>query len=262
MTEEEFMKRFEAMGRAYNAPPETPREAIWDAIEEALDQEPPDEVLKAMRADDSRPTETPRAEMWEAIEGSIAGTAGESVDVVSLGEGRRSRAAGGPVWRRQWTALATAAVALLVLGVGLGRMSVGPADAPEQVAVEAPAANSARAFRAVAVDHLSRTESVLTMMSSDARAGRVDAEVSLSGRALLRQTRLLLDSPAAEDQVIRELLEDLEVILIQVAQLTPGQFEGGIQGDELDLLNEGLDDKRMMLRIRSVLPTGAIQAGI
>ncbi len=100
------------------------------------------------------------------------------------------------------------------------------------------------------------------MVSADARMGRVDAEVSGWGRALLLQTRLLIDSPASNDPLLRELLEDLEVILIQVAQLAPGRLDEGAQESELGLIAEGLSDKDMLLRIRSVLPVGPIQAGI
>ncbi len=262
-----FNEWLEATRKAYNAPPETPRDAIWDAIEAELVAASPEQVLTGMREDYQRPPDTPREEMWGAIEAALPGTPGEVADVVSLGEVRQTRDARKPVWRRQWTGLATAAAALLVLGVGLGRMSMTPVQAPVGTPVGTPtevAADGAAEgpFRAVAVDYLTRTESVLSLVSSDARAGRIDAEVSQWGRTLLLQTRLLLDSPAAQDQVIRELLEDLEVILIQVARLSPGQFDEGVRGDELDLINEGLDDNDMMLRIRSVLPTGTIQAGI
>ena len=262
MNDDRFMNRLTAMREHYNAPPKTPRDEIWDAIESALEQAPPEEVLTNMRDMYQSPPEAPRDEIWSAIEAALPGVSGASAHVTSIAEVRQSREARKPVWRREWTALATAAAALLVMGIGLGRMSIGPAEAPVEVAAIDPAPTADGSFRAVAVGHLSRTESLLTMVSSDARAGRMDAEVGQWGRTLLLQTRLLLDSPAAQDQVIRELLEDLEVILIQVARLSPGQFDEGVQRDELDLINEGLDDNDMMLRIRSVLPTGPVQAGI
>jgi len=228
MSDDGNMRGLEAMREAYNAPPATPRDEIWDAIESTLAQASPEEVLTSMRHEYQRPPETPREEMWSAIEAALPGTSMDTADVISLGKARQSREAHTPVWRRQWTALATAAAALLVLGVGLGRMSVGPVETPLAVAANDAAPTADASFRAVAVDYLTRTESVLTMVSSDARAGRIDAEVGQWGRTLLLQTRLLLDSPAAQDQVIRELLEDLEVILIQVARLSPGRFEGGV----------------------------------
>lgn len=262
MSDDRFMNRIEAMREDYNAPPKTPRDEIWDAIESALEQAPPEEVLASMRDAYQSPPEAPREEIWSVVEAALPVAPGESADVVALGEARQSRKTRMPVWRRQWTALATAAAALLVLGIGLGRMSAGPDEEAVEMAVTVPAPTAEGSFRAVALDYLSRAESLLTMVSSDARAGRVDAEVRQWGRTLLLQTRLLLGSPAAQDQVIRALLEDLEIILIQVARLSPGQFDGGVQGDELDLINEGLADNDMMLRIRSVLPTGSVQAGI
>ena len=262
MNDDGFMKRLEAMREAYHAPPATPRDEIWDTIESTLAQASPEEVLTSMREEYQSPPETPREEMWSAVEAALPSAPSEPADVISLGKARQSREARKPVWRRQWTAVATAAAALLVLGVGLGRMSVEPVETPVELAANDVAPTAERSFQAVAVEYLTRTESVLTMVSSDARAGRIDAEVSQWGRTLLLQTRLLLDSPAAQDQVLRELLEDLEVILIQMARLSPGQFDERVQNDELDFINEGLDDNDMMLRIRSVIPTGAIQAGI
>jgi hypothetical protein len=58
------------------------------------------------------------------------------------------------------------------------------------------------------------------------------------------------------------LLEDLEIILIQVARLPSGRFDDATAAGELDLITEGLTDNNMMLRIRSVLPDGSIQVGI
>ena len=261
MDDDRIVERLDAMREDYNPPPQTPRDQIWDAIESALEQAPPEEVLTTMRDEYQSPQKAPREEMWSAIEAALPAGSAATADIVSIGEARQVREGRRPVWRRQWTVLAAAA-AVLVLGVGLGRMSMGPTEAPLAVAASDPVPAAEGSFRAVAVDYLTRTESVLSLVSSDARAGRIDAEISQWGRTLLLQTRLLLDSPAAQDQVIRELLEDLEVILIQVARLSPGQFDGGVQRDELDLINEGLNDNDMMLRIRSVIPTGSVQAGI
>ena len=156
----------------------------------------------------------------------------------------------------------------MVMGIGLGRLSLNPVVAPAETEPSAVAGTipdtpiGAGSFRAAAVGHLSRTESLLTMVSSDARAGRVDAEMSEWARSLLLQTRLLIDSPASDDLVLLELFEDLEIILMQVAQLSPGQFDEAAQGGELGMITEGLNDNDVMLRIRSVLPVGPIQAGI
>jgi hypothetical protein len=243
-----------------NPPPETPREVIWEAIESTLEAAPPEEILRAMKDVYHPPPEVPSEAIWAEIAAALPKRSG-SAQVIPLRSGRRSLAEPRRVWPGRWATLATAAAALVVMGVGIGRLSVGPTTIPAEVG-ETASAPAAGAFWAAAVGHLSRTESLLTMVISDARMGRVDAEVSEWGRDLLLQTRLLIDSPASDNPLLRELLEDLELILIQVARLAPGLIDEEAQVGELGLITEGLNDNDMLLRIRSVLPVGPVQIGI
>lgn len=267
MTEkDDSMDPNEAARGGYNAPPETPREAIWKAIESTLDEAPPEEMLRAMRATYHSPPEAPRDEMWAEIAAAMP-KRGRSVPVLPIRRPLRTLTDRRVASSGRWGVLATAAAALMVMGIGLGRLSVSPTVSPAEIGLReageiAAAPIGGGSFRAAAVGHLSRTESLLTMVSSDSRAGRVDAEVSEWARGLLLQTRLLIDSPASDDPVLLKLFEDLEVILMQVARLSPGYFDEGAQRGELGLITEGLNDNDMMLRIRSVLPIGPIQAGI
>ncbi len=269
MTDDHWNDRLGGFRAEYNAPPQTPRDEIWDGIEAALEQAPPEEVLTTMRELYRRPPEAPRDEMWVALEAELpAGR--EASDVIAIGSGRRSTTLRKPIWRRQRTVLATGAAALLVIGIGLGRLSVGPTRAPVEPADvastdlalgEAASADvGSGTMRAFAADHFSRTESLLTMVSSDARVGRVDAEVGQWARTLLLRTRLLMNSPAEQDPMIFELIQDLEVILMQVVRLSP-QTDGS-QASELALITEGLEDNDIMLRIRAIQPLGSVQAGI
>ncbi len=268
MNDDHWNERLEAFREEYNAPPETPRDEIWDSIEAALEQAPPEEVLTTMRKVYRRPPEAPRDEMWVAIEAELpAGR--EATDIIAIGPARRRQTQRELVWTRQRTSLATAA-ALLILGIGLGRLSVSPSGTPvepaEVASTEAASAEVASAelaagtMRVAAADHFSRTESLLMMVSSDARAGRVDAEVGQWARTLLLETRLLIDSSVALDPMILVLLEDVEVILMQVARLSL-QFDGS-RGGELDLITEGIENNDVMLRIRAALAAGPVQAEI
>ena len=224
-----------------------------------------------------RPPEAPRDEMWVAIEAELAGgrEATEATNVTPIAPAGRGQTLRKRVWNRPWAPLAAAAAALLVMGIGLGRLSVSPSGTPtepEDVASAdvasadlasaevASAEVASRTMRVAAVEHFSRTESLLTMVSSDARAGRVDAEVGEWARALLLHTRLLMNSSALRDPVILDLIEDLEVILMQVVRLSP-QADVPQRG-ELDLMTEGLEDNDIMLRIRAILPSGSVQAAI
>lgn len=245
-----------------NPPPETPREVIWKAIESTLEGAPPEEILRTMKDVYHSPPETPSEAMWAEIAAALPKRSG-SAQVTPLRGGRRGLTGAGWAWPGRWATLATAAAALVVMGIGLGRLSLGTTTIPAEVGETASAPPAgASAFRAAAMGHLSRTETLLTMVTADARMGRVDAEVSEWGRDLLLQTRLLIDSPASDDPLLRELLEDLEIILIQVARLAPGLIDEGARDRELGLLTEGLNDNDMLLRIRSVVPVGPIQIGI
>jgi hypothetical protein len=255
----------EAARGGYNAPPETPREEIWKAIESKLEEALPEETLRAMRATYHSPPEAPRDEMWTEISVEMP-KRGRSVPVLPFRRPLRTLRRLAPSSR--WGLLATAAAALMVMGIGLGRLSVSPTVTPAETGLSGEAGEitpppiGIGSFRAAAVGHLSRTESLLTMVSSDSRTGTVDAEVSEWARSLLLQTRLLIDSPASDDPVFLELFEDLEIILMQVARLSPDYFDEAAQRGELGFITEALNDNDMMLRIRSALPIGPIQAGI
>jgi hypothetical protein len=75
---------------------------------------------------------------------------------------------------------------------------------------------------------------------------------SASARQLLATNRLLLDSPAAIDPATRLLLEDLELVLAEIAQLAPRP-----NSPDLDLINEGLERGAVMSRLRTAVPSGA-----
>jgi hypothetical protein len=153
---------------------------------------------------------------------------------------------------------AAAAAAVLVLGVGIGRMTT-PAHLTEVAADVVP---DPAVLRRAAVEHLGRTESLLTMVRADARRGRVDPGVGTWARGLLTQTRLLLDTPDGNDPALRDLLEDLELVLVQVvgvAELAPG--DDARARSELTLALEGLQEREVLPRIQAVTPAGPVLAG-
>jgi hypothetical protein len=202
----------------------------------------------------NRPPDTPRAEIWTALEGEIGGMPTLSLDAARSRKSRRAAT---------WLRPAMAAAAVLVVGIGIGRMSTSNDGEPvlgpigEGAAATSRGAEAARspAVRTVALEHLGRSESLLNLVRVDARQGRVDREVGQWGRGLLAQTRLLLDSPAADDPALRELLEDLELILAQVAVLDQGD---GVTDDrareELEIIARGLEQREVLSRIQAVLP--------
>jgi hypothetical protein len=202
--------------REYNEPPETPRDLMWAAIQ-------------AERAD--------KAERAEKTEGTEAETF------------RPYRS-----FRRFSFRLAAGIAAVLAIGIGLGRLSV---DKPQPVTPPVAAAgDTARvnvaAYHLATTEHLGQSEAFLTLFRASVRGGGSERLASATARQLLATNRLLLDSPAASDARTRLLLQDLELVLAGIAQLSPQP-----RSRDLDLITEGLEQGGVLSRLRTAVPSGA-----
>jgi hypothetical protein len=102
-----------------------------------------------------------------------------------------------------------------------------------------------------ATEHLSQSETFLTLFRASVRQGGNEQLASSTARQLLATNRLLLDSPAATDNRTRILLQDLELVLAQIAQLS-----GRPSSPDLDFITNGLDDSGVMSRLRTAVPSG------
>lgn len=187
--------------------------------------------------------EVPREEMWSRIQAA-----------------RRFRRPSARLQPRSaWIAWGVGLAAMLLIGIGLGRLSVlrQPSDPAVPVARQdalpvnggTAGGDAAAPYRMVALQHLSRVEVLLTTVSN----GTIDAQVSTWARDMLSSTRMLLDSPAADDPRMSQLLEDLELVLMQIA--SPAARQRG----ELDLIQHGIQQTDVLPRLRATLPaSGAI----
>ena len=197
-----------------------------------------DAFLKSAAADYNAPPAPPREEMWAEITAA-----------------RRSRASEIVVRRRslRW---GIGIAAILALGVGIGRLTAPDGGERNAIVSSVPVsdgvAGPAATYRAVASDHLGRVETLLTMFRSEARGGRPDDHVSTAARGLLTTNRLLLDSPAGRDPRMRDLLQDLELVLAQIAQLSEEQ---GM--DPTQMIVRALEDNSVLIRLRSAVPAGS-----
>ena len=192
------------------------------------------------------PPETPREEMWQAISARL----GEAdTPVVDLADVRHRRSL-----VRHPASWAVAAAALLVLGVGLGRVSAPLVDGP---AVTAVAPDPAAALRFAAQEHLGRTESLLAMVRVDARSGSLDQATGEWARGLLSQTRLLMDARRIGDGAVDDLFQDLELILIQIIGVAEtGSMDQARARLELELAMRGIENGKVLARIQAMLPVG------
>ena len=208
MTDDGLEERIRAAARNYNAPPETPREAMWARI------------AQARRARGSTPTEAPAVPKEPRVL---------------------------PLRRWRWGPLAAAAAAILAVGVGIGRVSVSPPGADWD-------GHSTRgaAYHLAAQEHLGQSEAFLTLFRASVRQNGDYRLAAASARQLLASNRLLLDSPAAVDPRTRLLLEDLELVLAEIAQLSPSS-----RAEDLDLIREGIEQGDVMPRLRTAVPAGS-----
>ena len=207
------------------------------------------------------PPVTPRADMWAAISkeievvGSTPVKAEADPEVIDLSTRRSSRLIG-LSGRDPVAGWAVAAAAVLVMGIGIGRMTA-PDTGSASTEMAAEMRPSQGALQLAAQEHLGRTESLLTMVRADARDGRVDPAVAGWAGDLLVQTRLLLDAGTAEDPTTRDLLLDLELILIQIAAVAEtGSMDEARARTELELAIRSLDEGEVLPRLQAVLPAG------
>jgi hypothetical protein len=217
MLDDRFDDQLREAARDYNAPPETPRDAMWAAIQ-------------AKRAEESKEKDTGRKEPDE-------------LRVLPFRPFRSFRPYRLPV----------GIAALLALGIGLGRMTAPNRElpAPTNVATDTAPNRSEVAYRLAATEHLSQSETFLTLFRTSVRQGGNEQLASTTARQLLATNRLLLDSPAATDSRTRLLLQDLELVLAQIAQL-----QGQPRSPDLDLITNGLDESGVMSRLRTAVPSG------
>jgi hypothetical protein len=128
-----------------------------------------------------------------------------------------------------------------------------------EVAVAAPSTNSTSnasgnsAYQLTTVRHLSEAEALLTSFRTRTTADQqMDAQLGSWARQLLSNTRLLLDSPVANDPQRRPLLEDLELVLVQIVQLSPGSTP-----QDREMIEKTLRQDHVMTRLRTAIPAGS-----
>jgi hypothetical protein len=136
-----------------------------------------------------------------------------------------------------------------------GRRQVDPRDSnPARALLEGLPSppNSASAYQLTAIRHLSEAEALLTSFRTRSNTDQqMDAQLGSWARELLSNTRLLLDSPVANDPQRRPLLEDLELVLVQIVQLSPGSTP-----QDRDLIEKTLQHDHVMTRLRTAIPAG------
>jgi hypothetical protein len=155
--------------------------------------------------------------------------------------------------RLQWVAMA----AVLLIGIAIGRWEPTTQDpGTPDLAQTDPAheeTGKPNLYRFATRDYLERTENLLVMLqrtaySPDANTpfGTQNSDPTIGwANDLLRETRMLQDSPATRDDVhLSQLLEDLELLLAQIVQATN-------RNDELNTEDHQITDPAVLQRLRN-----------
>jgi anti-sigma factor RsiW len=147
---------------------------------------------------------------------------------------------------------AGAAALILLLGIVAGRLSVGTGSGYPGAPSEA-AGPSHLPYAISVAEHVARAVPLLAGVE-ESSTHDVDAVEVLRERArsLLASTRLLIDSPAAENQGVLALLLDLELVLAQLATLSPEEPDwAGVAG--------AMGSLELMVRLRGTVEAASLQ---
>ena len=244
---DELLLRF---GKDYNAPPDiVPREAMWRVIR----QQQPVRHIGVSRFAGSRL-------VWGALAATLLLGVGIGIGVEARPRG--SGQIGGATQATPRVAATTNSDSEAQLGTSTPDVrnvqppSAAVADARDSdprrsVSGFSPSARST-AYTLASARHFAAVEALLTSFESSGRDARDDAQMASWARALLSQTRLLLDSPAAANPPRKQLLQDLELILVQMTQLSPADAR-----IDREMINGSVRHADVLDRLRTAVPAGA-----
>lgn len=199
-----------------------------------------EEFVRRVAPEYHRPPETPRDRIWERI----------------VAERRKRRQGRQRQQAPRWVRWGLAAAAVLAVGIAIGRFTaIQPPGSPPLAGNEVTGGvedSGTLAYQVAAVQHLRQVETFLTVFRTDAGTRPIEGAPA-SARALLAGTRLLMDSPAGQDQQVAALLKDIELVLAQVALFT--RDDGS---DELDLIQQGMERRGVLLKLSVATAQGAL----
>lgn len=202
-----------------------------------MNDEQLDQLIREVGAEYNPPPPTPRDEMWERIRAERTR--------------RQSARRAIPPW--QWVA---GIAAVLAIGVAIGRFTALPDEQESQPVVVAPPGEATPAtnvaYQLAASEHFESVETFLTTFQVDAREGMMaEVDWTVPAQNLLLQNRLLQASSVGEDPGLKALLDDIELVLAQIAQYSADRAE------DLDFIENGIEQRGVLVKLRAAVPAGA-----
>lgn len=201
---------------------------MTDHIEDEPELKP--QLLDAARAHNAPPI-APREEMWTRIEAARR-RGGETAGRVSFLKTRT-------LW------IPAAIAATLVIGFAIGRTTQDGTAVANTDSTTVPREDLYAKY--ATAQTLGQAEVLLVQFRAATAEGTTPVTSPAEARRLLLATRLLLDAPSITDPQLRILLEDLELILAQIAEDPEYQ-------EDRALITEGLDRGAVLPRLRAVMP--------
>ncbi len=208
---------------------------MTDMHDTPLDDDALDDAIRMARETYHVPPEPDLDAMWRRIEIRRGARMQRTRDAEC-----RARAWG-------WVAGAAAAV---VVAFSLGRWSAAttPAAVDDARVIAEQSSRIPAPVNTVATQLLGQTAELLTAIPVNGDDPGSDARFAQQASDLLVTTRLLLDARGAQnDPSLRVLLEDLELVLAQVARLHAGESR-----TERELITEALAQQDLVPRIRII----------
>jgi hypothetical protein len=205
-----------------------------------MDEKELERRLNALRDTWRVPGDAPLGPMWGQIEAEVFTAPADRI-------------------RRPWVHRLLPLAAVLALGVAIGQLAPpflrqGAAIAPQDSRLASgpnppgrPAGQDAP-FVGVATDYLERVTALLVTLAEESRRQLPVGYSVTQAKDLLSTTRLLMDSPQATDPHLRELLDDLELVLAQIVRL-PSRPEG----PDVQLIDQTIDQRDVLPRLRGFL---------
>lgn len=120
------------------------------------------------------------------------------------------------------------------------------------------APNADLAYRLVMLRHVAGSEAMITAFRASARRGEFDTQMANWARELLGTTRLLESSPVANDPMMKRLLQDLDLVLLQISRYVT---RGTVDTEELNFIEESIAKRGVITQLRSTVPVRNTPAG-
>ena len=208
-----------------------------------------DELMRDAAREYRVPPEPPLEAMWEEIaHARWTPRAGEG------GFRGRSVARVAP-----WLAAGIGMAATLMIGIAIGRQSTQrDMGAPVAEAIVDAQDESVTPYRIATGRHLGQAAALLVSLPADMQSGRADSTLIEQADDLLSTTRILLDSPAADDPEIQTLLRDLELVLAQVSRLSTRRAAPV----DVQLITDAIEERDVLPRLRTVVADLPLNTGL